>query len=144
MRASALTRRTALLAAAIGALALAGCNNGRTAEAAGDSVAVLGRAEAPVNVTEYASVTCGACAAWDSQVWPAFKAKYVDTGLVKFELREMSDRRTRSRAGWLVRSLRPADRRFAVVETRLPQPAGAAGRRLFARGAPAPSPPTAA
>jgi protein-disulfide isomerase len=118
MRASALTRRTALLAAAIGALALAGCNNGRTAEAAGDSVAVLGRAEAPVNVTEYASVTCGACAAWDSQVWPAFKAKYVDTGLVRYELREMLTPPNQvSAAGWLLARCVPADRRLGVVQS---------------------------
>ena len=118
MRASALTRRTALLAAALGVLALAGCNNSGAAQAAGDSVAVLGRAEAPVNVTEYASVTCGACAAWDKEVWPAFKAKYVDTGLVRYELREMLTPPNQvSAAGWLLARCAPADRRLAVVQS---------------------------
>jgi protein-disulfide isomerase len=43
---------------------------------------------AKVTVVEYASVTCGVCAAWQQQVWPEFKAKYVDTNQVRFVFRE--------------------------------------------------------
>ncbi|HYF21880.1 MAG TPA: thioredoxin domain-containing protein [Caulobacteraceae bacterium] len=66
------------------ALAL-GIGGARAAE--GDMT--VGRADAPVTVVEYASVTCGHCAHWQKAVWPAFKAKYVDTGKVRFVLREL-------------------------------------------------------
>ena len=119
MRASALTRRSALLLAMAGALALAACNRegGSGGGAAADSVAALGPENAAVTVTEYASVTCGVCAAWDRDVWPAFKAKYVDTGKVRYELREMlTPPNPVSAAGWLLARCAPADRRLAVVE----------------------------
>ena len=49
---------------------------------------VLGSANAKVTVIEYASLSCPHCAAWNRDVWPAFKAKYVDTGRVRFVYRE--------------------------------------------------------
>lgn len=41
---------------------------------------VMGNPNAPVLVTEYASTTCGHCRAFHEQVFPEFKAKYIDTG----------------------------------------------------------------
>jgi protein-disulfide isomerase len=49
---------------------------------------VEGAASAPATIVEYASMTCSHCAAFHEQVWPALKAKYVDTGKAKFILRE--------------------------------------------------------
>jgi protein-disulfide isomerase len=49
---------------------------------------VEGAAGAPATIVEYASMTCSHCAAFHEQVWPALKAKYVDTGKAKFILRE--------------------------------------------------------
>jgi len=49
---------------------------------------ILGRDDAPVTVVEYASMTCGHCANFHLNVWPAFKAEFVDTGKVRFILRE--------------------------------------------------------
>lgn len=49
---------------------------------------VQGSAAAPVTVVEYASMTCTHCAAFHDTVWPEFKTKYIDTGRVKFILRE--------------------------------------------------------
>ncbi|WP_029087795.1 DsbA family protein [Brevundimonas aveniformis] len=49
----------------------------------------MGRADAPVTVVEYASVTCGHCAAWQHDVWPEFKRRFVDTGRVRFVFREL-------------------------------------------------------
>ncbi len=49
---------------------------------------VEGAASAPATIVEYASMTCSHCAAFHEDVWPALKAKYVDTGKVKFILRE--------------------------------------------------------
>ncbi len=49
----------------------------------------VGRADAPVTVIEYGSVTCSHCAHWQASVWPQFKAKYVDTGKVRYVFREV-------------------------------------------------------
>jgi len=50
---------------------------------------VLGDDGAPVTVIEYASFTCSHCAAFHADTWPQFKAEYVDTGKVRFILREV-------------------------------------------------------
>ena len=75
-------------AAALGVvLTLAACSGKDAAPAEGDMA--LGAPEgAKVTVVEYASVTCGACAAWNAEVWPEFKAKYVDTKKVRYVFRE--------------------------------------------------------
>jgi protein-disulfide isomerase len=49
---------------------------------------IQGKAEAPATIVEYASMTCSHCAAFHKEVWPALKAKYVETGKAKFVLRE--------------------------------------------------------
>jgi protein-disulfide isomerase len=48
----------------------------------------LGDPKAPVTVIEYASMTCNHCAAFHVDTFPAFKAKYIDTGKVRYILRE--------------------------------------------------------
>ena len=50
---------------------------------------VLGDDAAPVTVIEYASFTCPHCAAFHADTWPRFRAEYVDTGKVRFILREV-------------------------------------------------------
>ncbi len=50
---------------------------------------VLGDPDAPVTVIEYASVTCNHCALWHEEVFPEIKAQYIDTGKVRFVLREI-------------------------------------------------------
>jgi protein-disulfide isomerase len=49
---------------------------------------VEGVPDAPATIVEYASLTCTHCAIFHLDVWPALKAKYVDTGKAKFILRE--------------------------------------------------------
>jgi protein-disulfide isomerase len=49
---------------------------------------VLGNADAPITCVEYASMTCGHCAHFHNTVWPKLKEKYVDTGKVRFYMRE--------------------------------------------------------
>lgn len=49
---------------------------------------VFGAAEAPVTVIEYASLTCHHCMNFHMKTWPEFKSKYVDTGKVRFIIRE--------------------------------------------------------
>ncbi|GLK74344.1 DsbA family protein [Ancylobacter dichloromethanicus] len=49
---------------------------------------VLGKADAPVTIVEYASMTCGHCAHFHETTFPVLKEKYIDTGKVRFILRE--------------------------------------------------------
>lgn len=49
----------------------------------------LGKLNAPVTVIEYASAACPHCAAWKEEVWPAFQAKYIATGKVRYIFREV-------------------------------------------------------
>jgi protein-disulfide isomerase len=48
----------------------------------------LGPANAPVTVTEYASMTCPHCAAFNENVFPKIKSEYVDSGKVRYVFRE--------------------------------------------------------
>jgi protein-disulfide isomerase len=48
----------------------------------------LGPANAKVTIIEYASLTCSHCAAFHKDTYPALKQRYVDTGQVRFILRE--------------------------------------------------------
>ena len=48
----------------------------------------LGPKDAKVTIVEYASMTCSHCAAFHRTTWPLLKERYVDTGKVRFTLRE--------------------------------------------------------
>ena len=48
----------------------------------------LGKADAPVTVVEYASMTCSHCAHFSTTTFPEVKKRYIDTGKVRFILRE--------------------------------------------------------
>jgi protein-disulfide isomerase len=48
----------------------------------------IGNANASVTITEFASMTCPHCAAFNEQVFPKIKAEYIDTGKVRYIFRE--------------------------------------------------------
>ncbi len=48
----------------------------------------LGPVKAPITITEYASMSCPHCAAFDENVFPMLKSNYIDTGKVRFVFRE--------------------------------------------------------
>ncbi len=48
----------------------------------------LGPADATVTITEYASMTCPHCAAFNAEGFPKIKAEYIDTGKVRYIFRE--------------------------------------------------------
>jgi len=48
----------------------------------------LGPADAKVTITEYASMTCPHCAAFNADVFPKIKAEFIDTGKVRYIFRE--------------------------------------------------------
>lgn len=77
-------RRTALALAA--SVVLAACSGGAGQASTEDMT--LGNPDAKVTVIEVASASCTHCATWNAEVWPAFKAKYVDTGKVNYVLKE--------------------------------------------------------
>ena len=76
---------------------------------------VLGSASAPVTIVEYASMTCSHCAAFHEETWPALKAKYVDSGKVKFILREYP-LDPLATAGFMLARCAGPDRRTAIVD----------------------------
>lgn len=99
MTRSLLTRRAALKGlscALIPALVLPGMSIQAAAQASqSDLLApgelpdfVLGPANAPVTIIEYASMTCGHCATFATETFPKLKSKYIDSGKVRFMLRE--------------------------------------------------------
>lgn len=49
---------------------------------------VMGDAKAPVTIIEYASMTCVHCAVFHNTTYPELKKRYIDTGKVKYIMRE--------------------------------------------------------
>lgn len=49
---------------------------------------MMGSADAPNSIVEYASMTCPHCAEFQKDVLPELKTKYIDTGKAKYILRE--------------------------------------------------------
>ena len=112
-----ITRRLALLLAA--ASLLAACH--KADGAGGDAMTApemgLGDANAKVTVTEYASDTCSHCADFNAKTFPAFKAKYVDTGKVHYVFREfLTPPEQVSAAGFLLARCAGKDKYFQVVD----------------------------
>jgi protein-disulfide isomerase len=48
----------------------------------------IGPADAKVTVTEFASMTCPHCAAFNAETFPKIKSEYIDTGKVRYIFRE--------------------------------------------------------
>jgi protein-disulfide isomerase len=49
---------------------------------------VIGSPKATVTLTEYASMSCPHCAAWGENVFPMLRARYIDTGKIRYVFRE--------------------------------------------------------
>jgi protein-disulfide isomerase len=107
-----LFRRTLLTLAA--SLALAGPALAEDRVGARD--VVLGKADAPITLVEYGSVTCPHCARFNKDVLPALKAKYVDTGKAKYIFREVPINEQEDTAGFLVARCAGPDKYLAVVD----------------------------
>ena len=92
-----ITRRdaTKLLGAALGAAillppfaAFAQTASPQDLEPVGPGDIAQGPADAKVTIIEYASLTCSHCAAFHAGTYPELKKRYIDTGQVRFILRE--------------------------------------------------------
>jgi len=82
-----------------------------------DAVAprILGNDDAPIQVVEYYSMTCGHCADFHNNVFPMVKAKLIDTGIVRFEMRPFPLDGLALRAHALVRTV-PEQKFFPMVK----------------------------
>jgi protein-disulfide isomerase len=83
LTASSLALPSAALAQAVGSVSVADL----MAEGALPDV-WQGSKDAPVTIIEYASMTCSHCAHCHETTYPTLKSKYIDTGKVRFTLRE--------------------------------------------------------
>jgi protein-disulfide isomerase len=81
----------------------------------------LGNPQAKVTVEEYASVGCPICGRWYQEVYPAFKAKYIDTNRIHFVSKEMlvggGVEVQVAASGFLMARCAGKDKYFAVVDS---------------------------
>ena len=76
---------------------------------------VLGKADAPVTIVEYASLTCPHCRHFDEEVLPKLKAKWIDTGKAKLVFRDYPLDEPALRAAMVARCA-PPDRYFGFID----------------------------
>lgn len=111
------SRRLLMVAAAAGAaLTLASCNKGGAGGASPDAM-TMGDPKAPVHMEEYASTTCSHCGKFATEVFPAFKAKYIDTGKVRYTYHEfLTPPIPVAAAGALLARCAGKDKYFSVID----------------------------
>lgn len=116
--AAVLSRRRALSGLAL--LATSGCGRRSAATApVGDDFS-LGSPTAKATVVETASVGCPVCGRWAREVFPAFKAKWIETGRVRYTYREMlvggGVELTAASAGFVLARCVGRDKYWPVIE----------------------------
>ena len=74
----------------------------------------VGKADAPITIIEYASMTCSHCAAFHEQTYPKLVKDYIDTGKARFVLREFPLDALATAAFMIARYA--GDKRTAVVD----------------------------
>lgn len=98
------------------AIALAACQKARSDAVNAEDMS-MGNPAAKVTMIEYASVSCPHCARFDMDVFPAFKAKYIDTGQVRYVAREaLTGDPAIAAAGFLTARCAGKDKYFQVVD----------------------------
>ena len=75
---------------------------------------MLGSPDAPVEVVEYASLTCHHCATFHNEVLPQVKKEFIDTGKVRIVYRDFPLDRVGLEAATMARCL-PPERYFPVL-----------------------------
>ena len=121
-------RRLALLAAPLFALALTACGQGGASAGAANAASPAGRFDAPeyvmgspkakVTVVEYLSNTCSHCAHFDLTDFPAIKKAYIDTGKVKWVVREfLTPPEQAAAAGFVLARCAGRDKYWGVIES---------------------------
>src|SRR5690242_13662638 len=77
---------------------------------------VQGKADAPVTIIEYASMTCPHCANFHKGTYPALKEKYIDTGKVRFIFREFPLDELAVAASMLARCAGSPEKSMAMID----------------------------
>ena len=118
MRSNASRLPLRVFAAVLLTLSLAACSKASGALTTDDMS--LGDPNAKVTVVEYASVGCPVCGRWETDIFPTFKAKYIDTGKVHYVFREMlvggSEEVNLGASGFLLARCAGKDKYFAVTD----------------------------
>jgi protein-disulfide isomerase len=110
-----LSRRPFVAAALVAGVLAAGV--AIAAPAASPDDMSMGNPKAKIEVIEYASLSCPHCAHFNEAVFPTLKAKYIDTGKVRYTLKEMlTEPATVAAAGFMVARCAGPDKYFKVVD----------------------------
>jgi protein-disulfide isomerase len=76
---------------------------------------VQGKDDAPITIIEYASMTCGHCARFHAETYPLLVKNYIDTGKVRFILREFP-LDPLAAAGFMLARCAGPDKRTAMID----------------------------
>jgi protein-disulfide isomerase len=76
---------------------------------------IVGSADAPHTIVEYASMTCPHCAEFQTDVFPELQTKYIDTGKARYMLREFPLDNLAAAASMLARCA-GGDKAFPLIE----------------------------
>lgn len=105
-----------LMIVLLSGLSLAACGQGKGGSVA-DEEMTMGKADAKVTVVEYASASCTHCATFHTEVFPAFKTKYIDSGKVNYVFREfLTPPVELAAAGFLTARCAGKDKYFSVLD----------------------------
>jgi len=74
-----------------------------------------GKSDAPITLIEYASMTCSHCANFAMKVYPELKSRYIDTGKVRYILREFPLDPVAA-AGFMLARCVGDDKYFAMID----------------------------
>ncbi|HUC69121.1 MAG TPA: DsbA family protein [Stellaceae bacterium] len=105
-----------LLTASLGAASPAAAAAETAAPAPTAQDRVLGKADAPITIIEYGSLTCPHCAEFNTTTLPDLKKHWIDTGKAKLVFRVFPLNSLDVRAAMLARCV-PPDRYFAFIDT---------------------------
>ena len=101
----------------IGAVAALGLLTALPAQAAAPDDMSMGNPNARVTVIEYGSASCTHCAHFNNDIFPAFKAKYVDTGRVRYVFREfLTEPVNLAAASFILARCAGRDKYFSVLD----------------------------
>jgi protein-disulfide isomerase len=104
-----------LFIAALMALSLGACAKTGASSDAGEMA--MGNPAAKVTVVEYASASCPHCAEFNNEVFPAFKAKYIDTNKIHYVFREfLTPPAEVAASGFLIARCAGKDKYFSVLD----------------------------
>jgi protein-disulfide isomerase len=76
---------------------------------------ILGKDDAPNTIVEYASLTCSHCKHFHDTTWKELKEKYIDTGKVKFILRDFP-LDPLATAGFMLAHAAPGENYYPMVD----------------------------